>query len=62
MRIFLQLFTLPAGAAGPTVFDVFAWSVQTGKLLDVLQSHEGPVSCVEFNPVKVLHLLVLACL
>ncbi|KAK2461249.1 hypothetical protein APHAL10511_006776 [Amanita phalloides] len=38
-------------AAGSTdSFEVFLWSVQTGKLLDVLSSHEGPVSSLAFSP------------
>ncbi|KAF9262337.1 WD40 repeat-like protein [Marasmius fiardii PR-910] len=31
-------------------FEVFLWSVQTGKLLDVLTGHEGPVSSLAFSP------------
>lgn len=31
-------------------FDVFLWNVQTGKLLDVLSGHEGPVSSMMFSP------------
>ncbi|OCH89636.1 WD40 repeat-like protein [Obba rivulosa] len=38
-------------AAGSTdSFEVFLWSVQTGKLLDVLAGHEGPVSSLAFSP------------
>ena len=38
-------------AAGSTdSFEVFLWSVQTGKLLDVLAGHEGPVSTLAFSP------------
>uniref|UniRef100_A0A452VNP3 PWP2 small subunit processome component n=1 Tax=Ursus maritimus TaxID=29073 RepID=A0A452VNP3_URSMA len=33
-------------------FEVFIWSMQTGRLLDVLSGHEGPVSSLCFNPVK----------
>ncbi|KAF7325915.1 Small nucleolar ribonucleoprotein complex subunit [Mycena kentingensis (nom. inval.)] len=29
---------------------VFMWSVQTGKLLDILTGHEGPVSTLDFSP------------
>jgi WD40 repeat protein len=28
------------------------WSLKTGRLLDVLAGHEGPVSCLAFNPVS----------
>ena len=31
-------------------FEVFLWSVQTGKLLDVLAGHEGPVNSLAFSP------------
>ncbi|KAM4700916.1 periodic tryptophan protein 2 homolog [Discoglossus pictus] len=31
-------------------FEVYVWSVQTGRLLDVLAGHEGPISSVAFNP------------
>ena len=38
-------------AAGSTdSFEVFLWSVQTGKLLDVLAGHEAPISSVAFSP------------
>ncbi|ETE61896.1 Periodic tryptophan protein 2-like protein, partial [Ophiophagus hannah] len=33
-------------------FEVFVWSVQSGRLLDVLDGHEGPISSLCFNPVK----------
>ncbi|XP_072595331.1 periodic tryptophan protein 2 homolog [Vulpes vulpes] len=33
-------------------FEVFIWSMQTGRLLDVLSGHEGPISSLCFNPVK----------
>ncbi|PRP82572.1 periodic tryptophan protein [Planoprotostelium fungivorum] len=38
-------------AGGMDTFDVYVWSVQTGKLLDIMTGHEGPVSCVSFNPI-----------
>ncbi|XP_053561685.1 periodic tryptophan protein 2 homolog [Bombina bombina] len=31
-------------------FEVYVWSMQTGRLLDILAGHEGPVSSVAFNP------------
>lgn len=38
-------------AAGSTdSFEIFMWSVQTGKLLDVLTGHEGPISSLSFSP------------
>ncbi|NXC66658.1 PWP2 protein, partial [Anhinga anhinga] len=33
-------------------FEIFIWSMQSGRLLDVLSGHEGPISCLSFNPVK----------
>ncbi|XP_034279782.1 periodic tryptophan protein 2 homolog [Pantherophis guttatus] len=33
-------------------FEVFVWSVQSGRLLDVLDGHEAPISSLCFNPVK----------
>ncbi|KAF5314620.1 hypothetical protein D9611_007160 [Ephemerocybe angulata] len=32
-------------------YEVFLWSVQTGKLLDILTGHEGPISTLAFSPV-----------
>ncbi|XP_048480897.1 periodic tryptophan protein 2 homolog [Plutella xylostella] len=38
-------------AAGATdAFDVYVWSVQFGKLLEVLGGHEAPVSSLAFSP------------
>ena len=37
-----------AGAMEPA--DIYVWSLQTGRLLDVLSGHEGPVSCLGFSP------------
>eukprot|EP00026_Physarum_polycephalum_P000323 Phypoly_transcript_00323.p1 GENE.Phypoly_transcript_00323~~Phypoly_transcript_00323.p1 ORF type:complete len:955 (+),score=97.26 Phypoly_transcript_00323:2285-5149(+) len=31
-------------------FEVVVWSVQTGKVLDVLTGHTGPISAIAFNP------------
>jgi periodic tryptophan protein 2 len=31
-------------------FEIFMWSVQSGKLLDILTGHEGPVSTLAFSP------------
>ncbi|XP_040037012.2 PWP2 small subunit processome component isoform X1 [Gasterosteus aculeatus] len=33
-------------------FEIFLWSMQTGRLLEVLGGHEGPVSCLSFSPVR----------
>lgn len=51
---FSSLGVDPSGevvAAGSTdSFEVFMWSVQTGKLLDVMAGHTGPVSALAFSP------------
>ena len=31
-------------------FEIFMWSVQTGKILDILSGHEGPVGSLSFSP------------
>ncbi|NXG95725.1 PWP2 protein, partial [Loxia leucoptera] len=33
-------------------FEIFIWSMQSGRLLDVLAGHEGPISSLSFNPMK----------
>lgn len=52
---FSSLAVDPSGevvAAGSTdSFQIFMWSVQTGKLLDILSGHEGPVSSLSFSPI-----------
>ncbi|KAI7872555.1 putative WD repeat protein [Spinellus fusiger] len=35
-------------------FEIYVWSVQTGKLLDILAGHEGPVSALAFSPSDML--------
>jgi periodic tryptophan protein 2 len=35
-----------AGALDP--FNIYVWSIHTGRLLDVLAGHEGPVACLRF--------------
>ncbi|KDQ06907.1 hypothetical protein BOTBODRAFT_181182 [Botryobasidium botryosum FD-172 SS1] len=51
---FSALAVDPSGevvCAGSTdSFEVFMWSVQTGKLLDILTGHQGPVSALAFSP------------
>ncbi|RUP36516.1 hypothetical protein BC936DRAFT_138469 [Jimgerdemannia flammicorona] len=50
---FTSLAVDPSGeivcAGSMDTFEIFVWSVQTGKLLDVLAGHEGPVSCLAFS-------------
>ena len=31
-------------------FEIYVWSVQTGRLLDILAGHEGPISSLAFSP------------
>lgn len=38
-----------SGGGGDS-FDIYMWSVQNGRLLDVLSGHEGPVSSLAFSP------------
>lgn len=51
---FSSLAVDPSGevvAAGSVdSFEVFTWSVQTGKLLDTMAGHEGPVAALAFDP------------
>lgn len=37
-----------AGSQDP--YDIFLWSLRTGQLLEVLSSHEGPISSLCFSP------------
>ncbi|XP_063909715.1 periodic tryptophan protein 2 homolog [Zophobas morio] len=37
-------------AGGQDVFEIFLWSIKTGKLLEILSGHEGPVTSVAFSP------------
>ncbi|KAJ6667645.1 hypothetical protein lerEdw1_016766 [Lerista edwardsae] len=39
-------------AGSQDTFEIFVWSVQSGRLLDVLAGHEGPISSLSFNPMK----------
>lgn len=52
-----QLSCLAVDSAGEIVaaasletFEIYVWSLQTGKLLDVLSGHEGPVCSLAFSP------------
>lgn len=36
-----------AGSMDP--FNIYVWSLQTGKMLEVLSGHEGPISCLDFH-------------
>ena len=33
-------------------FKIYTWNVQTGKLLDVLPGHLGPLSSISFHPIR----------
>ncbi|KAJ8297869.1 hypothetical protein KUTeg_024400 [Tegillarca granosa] len=41
-------------AGGRDTFEIFVWSMQTGRLLEVLSGHEGPISCLSFSMTKSL--------
>jgi len=45
-------------AGGQDVFDIFLWSVKTGKLLEIISGHEGPVVSLAFSPVATSSTLV----
>ncbi|WFD41678.1 U3 snoRNP protein [Malassezia psittaci] len=51
---FVSLAVEPSGevvcAGSADVFETYMWSVQTGKLLDILAGHEGPVTSLQFDP------------
>ena len=56
-----QLLSLAVDGAGEVVvagamepFEIYVWSLQTGRLLDVLTGHEAPVSCLAFSPTEPL--------
>ncbi|CAG8782421.1 27451_t:CDS:2, partial [Racocetra persica] len=55
---FTSLAVDPSGeivcAGSMDTFEVFVWSVQTGKLLDIMAGHEGPISGLAFNPTGLL--------
>ncbi len=47
-------------AGGTDVYEIYLWSVQTGRLMEVLSGHEGPVSCLRFSPSPASSALVSA--
>ncbi|XP_062905832.1 PWP2 small subunit processome component [Mobula hypostoma] len=56
-----QFFCLALDSSGEIVcagsqdsFEVFVWSMQSGRLLDVLAGHEGPVSSLSFSPTQTI--------
>ncbi len=53
MAQFVSLAVDPSGevvvAGGMEPFSIFVWALQTGKLLDVLAGHAGPVSALSFD-------------
>ncbi|CAM0142760.1 unnamed protein product [Umbelopsis sp. WA50703] len=55
---FTSLAVDPSGevvcAGSMDSFEIFVWSVQSGKLLDILEGHEGPVSSLAFSPTGLL--------
>ncbi|CAG8436665.1 6377_t:CDS:10 [Ambispora gerdemannii] len=55
---FTALAVDPSGeivcAGSMNTFEIFVWSVQTGKLLDILSGHEGSISSLAFSPTGIL--------
>ncbi|KAK9760543.1 U3 snoRNP protein [Basidiobolus ranarum] len=55
---FSSLAVDPSGeivcAGSMDTFEIYVWSIQTGKLLDVVSGHEGPISSLAFNPTGTL--------
>lgn len=51
---FVSLAVEPSGevvcAGSADAFDTYMWSVQTGKLLEILSGHEAPVTGMAFDP------------
>ncbi|KAH6800621.1 periodic tryptophan protein 2 [Perilla frutescens var. hirtella] len=54
-----QFVSLAADQSGEVIcagtldsFEIFVWSMKTGRLLDVLSGHEGPVHGLMFSPVN----------
>ncbi|EDW85819.1 uncharacterized protein Dwil_GK22940 [Drosophila willistoni] len=45
-------------AGGQDIFEIYLWSVKTGKLLEIISGHEGPVSSLAFSPVATSTTLV----
>ncbi|KAI8813494.1 WD40-repeat-containing domain protein [Cladochytrium replicatum] len=39
-------------AGSNDTFEVFVWSMQTGKLVEIISGHEGPLSAMAFSPVE----------
>ncbi|CAH1183241.1 unnamed protein product [Phaedon cochleariae] len=37
-------------AGGQDIFEIYLWSMKTGRLLEILAGHEGPVSGISFSP------------
>ena len=38
---------------GFLVLQIYVWSVKTGRLLDILSGHKGPVPSLAFSPTRV---------
>ncbi|KAG9449168.1 hypothetical protein H6P81_009133 [Aristolochia fimbriata] len=57
-RQFVSLASDPSGevicAGTLDSFEIFVWSMKTGRLLDVLSGHEGPVHGIVFSPTNAI--------
>ncbi len=50
-----KVFAVQVICAGSLdTFQVYVWSVRTGRLLDVLAGHQGPVAGLAFSPTQPL--------
>ncbi|OVA00485.1 WD40 repeat [Macleaya cordata] len=56
-----QFVSLAADQSGEVIcagtldsFEIFVWSMKTGRLLDVLSGHEGPVHALTFSPTNAI--------
>ncbi len=54
----VQFYSLAVDPSGEVVcagsqdsFEIYVWSIQTGKLLDIVSGHSGPVSALAFSPI-----------
>ncbi|KAK1574884.1 hypothetical protein Q3G72_000756 [Acer saccharum] len=57
----MQFVSLAADQSGEVIcagtldsFEIFVWSMKTGRLLDILSGHEGPVHSLVFSPTNAI--------
>jgi periodic tryptophan protein 2 len=53
---FLSLAVDPSGevvtAGTSDLFEIYVWNLQTGKILDIMTGHTGPVCALAFHPIR----------